>query len=324
MEGMISVIVPVYNVEAYLPACVDSILRQDYANMEIILIDDGSTDGSAQICDLYAEKDKRIKAIHKENGGAASAKNAGLRIASGEYLSFVDSDDYLEPDAYRHMVSILEAHSAEVVQCSFRDVYTDETIDHVVLQERCDFSTQGYLKRYTEDWSCCLLWDKLYRRSLFDGIYFEEGHIVDDEYFTYQGIMNAKKIVHDPYIVYNYRKRISSVTIKPEYRERTIYDKLDYLEKRRTNISRVFPELKDVFDIHYLDMLVWLSRDPYVTIGCLDSIKVKIRSFLKQKGYVHIDFGRKMNLWRILLQNTGKLMQKRNPEPECNRDKLFA
>ena len=99
MEGVISVVVPVYNVADYLPACLDSILSQDYDALEVILIDDGSTDASGAICDDYAARDSRVRVIHQKNGGAAAAKNAGLRAAGGEYLSFVDSDDYLEPGA---------------------------------------------------------------------------------------------------------------------------------------------------------------------------------------------------------------------------------
>ena len=99
MKDVISVIVPVYNVSAYLPECLDSILSQDYEKLEVILIDDGSTDDSGAICDAYAQRDNRIRVIHQKNGGAAAAKNAGLRAATGEYLSFADSDDFLEPGA---------------------------------------------------------------------------------------------------------------------------------------------------------------------------------------------------------------------------------
>ena len=324
MEKKISVIVPVYNVADYLSECLDSILQQDYKNMEIILIDDGSTDLSGSICDIYAEKDTRFNVIHQTNSGAAAAKNAGLRVATGEYLSFVDSDDTVEPGAFRHMVELLEKCSADVVQCCFRDIYTDESINHITLAHFCTFTAQEYLKRYTIDWTSCLLWDKLYRRCLFDGIYFEEGHIVDDEFFTYQGIMKAQKIIHDPTIVYNYRKRLSSVTIRPEYRERTIFDKLDYLEQRRKNVAQRFPELREIFDLHYLDMLVWLSKDAFVTINCLESIKTKISSYMRDKNRIHIDWRRRMNLSRIQYSSSQKLILTRNTEKEIDTNKFFA
>ena len=135
MNQTISVIVPVYNVEAYLPQCVDSILHQDYPDLEVILIDDGSTDHSGEICDRYATADSRIRVIHQKNGGAAAAKNAGLRIAAGEYLSFVDSDDYLEPNVYGFMLETLLDNQADAVQFSFREVFRSRTEEQLLTPE---------------------------------------------------------------------------------------------------------------------------------------------------------------------------------------------
>ena len=124
MKDVISVIVPVYNVSAYLPECLDSILSQDYEKLEVILIDDGSTDDSGAICDAYAQRDNRIRVIHQNNGGAAAAKNAGLRAAAGEYLSFADSDDFLEPGAYAYMMSLLKENGG------YRPVRVSEPVPH--------------------------------------------------------------------------------------------------------------------------------------------------------------------------------------------------
>ena len=195
MDDLISVIMPVYKVEAYLEESIESVLRQDHRELELILIDDGSPDRCGSICDAYAAKDSRVRVIHQKNGGAAAAKNAGLRIATGTWLSFVDSDDYLEPGAYSHMLKLLKLHRADAVQCSFRDVYQNRREDH--LLEPAVLNEHQYLKRFPKDWSCPLLWNKLYRRSLFDGIFFEEGHKIDDEYFTYQGFLNPCKVVLD-------------------------------------------------------------------------------------------------------------------------------
>ena len=111
----VSVIVPVYKVAAYLPRCVDSILAQTWRNLEIILVDDGSPDECGSICDVYAEKDPRIRVIHKENGGLSSARNAGLDTASGEYIGFVDSDDWIEPEMYARMLALMEKYDAKMV-----------------------------------------------------------------------------------------------------------------------------------------------------------------------------------------------------------------
>ena len=194
----------------------------------------------------------------------------------------------------------------------------------MTLADTCVFSNQEYLKRYTTDWTCCLLWDKLYKRAVFDGIFFEEGHIVDDEYFTYQGIMRAVKIVHASQIVYTYRKRRSSVTIRPEYKERTILDKLDYLEKRRANIAKAFPELRNTFDLHYLDMLVWLSRDPYVTTKCLDLIREKINRYLKSTLRVRMDWRRRINLLKIQHTPSDQLLLRKDAVQTVSMEKYFA
>ena len=125
MNQTISVIVPVYNVSQYLPDCIENICAQTYSNLEIILIDDGSTDNSGILCDEYAKKDSRIKVIHQTNSGAASAKNAGLRAVTGEYLAFVDSDDYLELDAYEFMINKMQKHNVDIVRCGFQYVFVD-------------------------------------------------------------------------------------------------------------------------------------------------------------------------------------------------------
>ena len=169
MENVITIIVPVYNVQNYLEACIDSILAQTYQALEIILVDDGSTDSSPAICDRYAQKDSRVRVIHKENGGAASAKNEALKVATGKYLTFVDSDDWIEPDAMAYMQELLELHQAQVVQCCFRDVFVDYSRDRFFLTEFRSFDVMEYLRRFTEDWTCGLHCAKLFYRELFCG-----------------------------------------------------------------------------------------------------------------------------------------------------------
>ena len=283
MQSKISVIVPVYNVEKYIHQAIKSVVNQSYSCLEIILIDDGSTDDSGKICDDYAKLDSRIIVLHQSNAGAAAAKNAGLRVATGEYLAFLDSDDYLEPYAYQYMIKEIERTDADVIQCSFRNVYVNEQENMIILSEKQEFSSTEYLVRFTEDWTCGLLWDKLYKRSLFENIYFEEGHKIDDEFFTYQGIINARKIIHDPKIVYNYRKRKSSVMLSPESKQCIVMDKIDYLTKRRKNVVNIYPELESVFNKHYYNMLIILLKD---TGSSLDSINL-ILSIIK-KEYLKI------------------------------------
>lgn len=282
MNQTISVIVPVYNVASYLPQCVESILSQDYRDLEVILIDDGSTDRSGEICDRYAAADSRVRVIHQKNGGGAAAKNAGLRIASGEYLSFVDSDDYLEPNVYGMMLETLLTHQADAVQFSFREVYRSRTAEQLVAGEVLE--GESYLLLFPKDFTCALLWNKLYRRALFDGVFFEEGHKIDDEYFTYQGFLKPRKVVRDSRIVYNYRKRASSVMRSPESAERLVLDCLDSAAKRRQKILSCLPHLRRAFDENYLDVIWYLSGNVGSTEKTLTALKAALWAYLREGG----------------------------------------
>ena len=282
MNQTISVIVPVFNVAGYLRQCVDSILSQDYGNLEVILIDDGSTDGSGEICDRYAALDSRVRVIHQKNGGAAAAKNAGLRLATGEYLAFADSDDYLEPGAYGFLMKVLLENGADAVQGSFREVYRNRAEEQRISEEILE--GYDYLLRFPKDFSCALLWNKLYRRALFDGVFFEEGHKIDDEYFTYQGFLQPRKVVRADRIVYNYRKRASSVMSSPESAERLVLDCLDSAAKRRQRILDTLPQLREPFDENYLDVIWYLSGNEGSTERTLQALKGSLHSYLREKG----------------------------------------
>ncbi len=319
MNDTISIIIPVYNVELYLRQCLDSVMEQDYRHLEIILIDDGSTDISGVICDQYREKDCRIKVVHQNNMGAAAAKNAGLRIATGKYLSFVDSDDYLEPGAYTHMIKLLNEHSADVVQCSYKNVYRDSCIEQHITENICEYTASQYLKTYTENWKSGLLWDKLYIRSIFDGILFEEGHKIDDEYFTYQGIMNASKIIQDKRIVYNYRKRKSSVMLSFASQNMILMDRIDYLSKRRKNVINRFPELKDIYNEHFVEMMVILSNDKSSSEYSREVIKKHLSAYLKEKNHTKI----KWQLWPAVTRLFLGIHNKKSISPDIKEKEQY-
>lgn len=282
MNDLISVIMPVYNVERYLSQSIESVLNQDYRNLELILIDDGSPDGSGAICDVYAAKDSRVRVIHQENGGAAAAKNAGLKIAAGTYLSFVDSDDYLEPNVYGYMVRTLQEHEADAVQFSFRDVYTNR--EEPQLLTPCVMNGSEYLARFAKDWTCPLLWNKLYKRCLFEGVFFEEGHKIDDEYFTYRGFLNPSRVVYDDVIIYNYRKRASSVMSSPKAGEQRILDCIDSIAKRREMVVARWPQLRRIFDENYLDAIWYLSGNIYSTEKTVAVLKSHLKAYFTKPG----------------------------------------
>lgn len=323
MDEIISVIIPVYNVKEYLPECMESILAQTYSFLEIILVDDGSTDDSDKICDQYAEKDLRVRVFHQKNAGAGAAKNTGLKKATGKYLAFLDSDDYLEPDAMEYMHSILINEDADVVQCCYHDVFLDKIVDNGTITKREVLNQIEYLRLYVSDWTPGLLWDKLYKRKLFDDILFETGHIVDDEFFTYRGIMNASRIVRDPQIVYNYRKRQSSVTMRRDYCERVVMDKLDYLVPRRRRIVNRYPVLKRDFDKHFLYMMLWLAKDPFATYESICRIKKILRSDLCKCIFCGIELQIIIKLLYILFAPTKRIMLARDPVPPVSNTDVY-
>ena len=306
MNKTISVIVPVYNVASYLPQCLESILNQDYEDLQVLLIDDGSTDDSGAICDRFAARDSRIQVIHQKNGGAASAKNAGLRAATGKYLSFVDSDDYLEPDVYGFLVKTLEETRADAVQGAFQEVYRSRREVRPLKPKTLE--GYDYLLRFPKDFSCALLWNKLYRREIYDGVFFEEGHKIDDEYFTYQGFLQPRRVVCTDRVIYNYRKRASSVMASPESAEQRILDCLDSIAKRRQKVRTSVPQLSRAFDENYLDVLWYLSCNPGSTERSLKALKSGLREYLCRLGNRFPPRYLWKGLFRLLTTSTDTLL----------------
>lgn len=217
-QEIISIIVPVYNVESYFPKCIESICNQTYYNLEIILVDDGSTDESGTMCDQYAQKDKRIKVIHKKNGGLADARNVGIEVATGEYLAFVDSDDYIHPQMYEIFYRGIQKNNAQMAVCQFQDVEENEvcfkTLKHKkewIIIESEDEKFKYSLGDYT---TVCftVAWNKLYRAELFKDIRYPYGKIHEDEFTTYKIIELCNKIVYTDEILYYYVQRKDSIT----------------------------------------------------------------------------------------------------------------
>lgn len=265
MDKLVSIVLPVYKVSAYLEDCIRSLMEQDYKNLEIIPVDDGSPDDCGAILDRLAAEDSRVKPIHKQNGGAASARNVGIDAATGEYICFVDSDDLVETNYVSHLVDSAEKEQADISVCGF--FYWSQT-----KLAPCNGETpvgiyedRAYLAQFVKDWSCSLLWNKLYRRDIVGNIRMAEGHRVDDEYFTYQVVMNARKVVvTDPHL-YRYRLRKSSVMQDvAKTNEPIMLDRIGYMIQRYDHIRTAVPELESVFFQDALNNLTryWLhSKD---------------------------------------------------------------
>lgn len=190
---LISVIVPIYKVEAYLRRGIDSILAQDYPNMEVILVDDGSPDNCGKICDEYAKKDTRIRVIHKTNGGVSSARNAGLDVAKGEYISFIDSDDSILPYMYSTMIKVIENNNLDIVTCGVQRIKLGEKIKETYGDGsvRIVDGREALIDCLANDGAA--VWNKVYAKKAIGDVRFPVGRVFEDSVASYLFLANAKK-----------------------------------------------------------------------------------------------------------------------------------
>lgn len=212
---IISVIIPVYNVEQYLKRCVDSVVTQTYKNLEIILVDDGSTDGSGRLCDELALSDSRIKVIHQKNAGLSGARNAGLRDYKGEYVCFIDSDDYVHPEYINFMYKLCINNNCKMAICESLATDKSNYKDTSPLLSDCTvYDSHDLLNDFFGPMHCTIAvaWNKMIHRSALCDILFEPGIIHEDEATTFKYIYNAGKIAYTPNQLYYYYSRESSIT----------------------------------------------------------------------------------------------------------------
>ena len=247
-KPLISIIVPVYNSAKYLPKCLDSIISQTYQNLEIILVNDGSTDNSERIINTYAKKDSRIKTITQKNQGLSGARNTGIKKATGKYLTFIDSDDYIKPKMLEHFVSAINKTSADIVCCSFQEIYpnakttnfnrghkeqvfTAESALHAMLQEN------GFMVSTTM---------KLFPASFFKTIKFPTGMLHEDVGTTYKLIMKASKITFIPYEDYVYVHHNDSI-INTSFNNQK-FDLIKLTDQMCDDIDAKYPNLKNTIN----------------------------------------------------------------------------
>ena len=243
MNDLISIIIPVYNVEQYLNRCIDSLIAQTYHNIEIILVDDGSTDSSSKIVDEYLSKDNRIRVIHKKNGGLSDARNKGIEISKGKYLTFVDSDDYVTKTYVETLYSTIIEYSADISICSYQVKYeTGQTLKKG-KNKKGVYTTEEALKRmlYHKDFDVSA-WAKLYRKELFNGIFFPKGRLFEDAATTYKLIMKSKKISFNLKEEYYYIIRDKSITTNGFSLKKM--DLIISTQEMYNDISSSYPKLK--------------------------------------------------------------------------------
>ena len=275
---LISVIVPVYRVEKYLDRCLRSITEQTYRNLEIILVDDGSPDNSGAICDAWAARDSRIRVIHKENAGAGAARNTGLNVASGDVVSMIDSDDYLEIHMYEHLLSLM-TEDVDIAEC---DICWTE-LDDLKMEDGseaeiriCD-AVDAMRLHIRDEIFCQTPPNKLYRRASIGDIRFPEGNLIDDEFFTYKVIGNAKKLARSSACMYAYRQQPGSAMHKAFSLRRL--QGLEAKQQRLEYLKEHMPELEyeAKFDLFFTAM--------YMMQSCLRSFKGE--ELQQARGYIH-------------------------------------
>lgn len=252
-NDLISIVIPIYNVEKYLKRCVDSVINQTYKNLEIILVDDGSTDNCGKICDEYAKKDKRIKVIHKKNGGLSDARNAGIDVSKGRYLSFIDSDDFVDKRFIGTLYNNLINNDADLSLVKYYSFSKNEDVYETMEDEKITvLSRDEYFNLiYEEPVNSVVAWNKLYKKEIFNEIRYPVGKINEDEAVIHYIIGNISKIVISNLELYYYFQRNDSIMKKDKKnnidRTNFIYDRINYFKENKEEKTDYFYKTIDTF-----------------------------------------------------------------------------
>lgn len=244
-DAKISVIVPVYKVEQVLARCIDSILHQTFRNLEIILVDDGSPDKCGSICDQYQKRDGRIKVIHKCNGGLSDARNAGIEIATGAYIGFVDSDDYIHPRMYELLYGAIKQSGADIAACQRKLVYSSltefEAIPDHVDETICDRENALIDLLTGNNYFYHAAWEKLYRRQCFETIRFPVGELYEDQAVMYRVFDQVNKVAYVDAKLYYWYMRDGSIT-----HQKLTKDIIEYILKHPLEAINYFEDKKEL------------------------------------------------------------------------------
>ena len=259
MSDLISVIIPVYNVEKFLPKCIESVVNQTYVNIEILLIDDGSTDSSGKICDNYAKLDQRITVVHQVNEGVSGARNNGMKLIHGNYVAIIDSDDFLDLRYIEVMYDLIKKEAADIVRCGhfysneegecFGDVIDESYLCRKVLDKKTA------MQMLIEDCEIqSFTWDKLYRRNILEGIEFPAGRYNQDIAIMHRIFDKAEKVVWTNEKLYFYRQREGSILHSRG--EKLNRDQMFAYEQRIDFLQKDYPELKEQMVIRYVNFCI--------------------------------------------------------------------
>lgn len=286
INAKISIVVPVYKTQDYIDRCIKSILEQSYQNFELILVDDGSPDNAGVICDEYARNDNRIKVIHQKNSGQSVARNNALKIATGDYYCFVDSDDYVANNLLERLYSLIAENDADISLVSYRS-FTGEkaelganTVNDIISYSNTDMIKNIHM---VKDELYVVMWGKLFKKELFDGISFPEGRICEDLHVLYRIYDKAKvSVFSDEKLYYYYRGNVSSSTYSIN---KKFYDDVFWvLEQEIDYIDDKHPELSDYPRRTYMYWIVDLCKKTggLISFGKMRSLYLKYRQLYRE------------------------------------------
>ena len=278
MSDLVSVVIPVYNVQEYIEKCINSLINQTYSNIELILVDDGSIDNSGNICDNWSNKDSRIKVIHKENGGLSSARNEGLKYVNGQYVMFVDSDDYISTNAIKEMISVIQSKNADIVISNRIHFYDDGTEivkykqlnDIFIMNSEQAIKEMNYNRCFDMSAHC-----KLYKSSLFKNIKFPIGKLSEDMFVMYKIFDKADIIIYFPKPLYYYYQRSGSISKTPKLN----YDYVQAFKEQMEYIRERYPSLINLTNATYALSHMTIYNAVIVNGGRIE--KEKLNSFRK-------------------------------------------
>lgn len=284
---ILSIIIPVYNVKQYLESTLENVLNQKFRDFELILVDDGSTDGSGKICDRFADADNRVIVIHQKNAGVSAARNAGVASAKGEYIGFVDSDDLIEPAMFETLIDVALRNEAYVVQCRHNRLESVQEVEFTGQERLIDgktFVREIFTHKGGEYTNQVALWSKIYRKEMFENVHFPEGRTYEDEQETYKLCLFAKKIVMIPDEFYHYVKRENSIITgisakKMLDKQYALMDRLNYLPKYIPELEEVCVKKFCNFSEHILCQL--FDNNEY------DAINSASKNLLSQKTEIN-------------------------------------
>ena len=289
-EPLISIIIPVYNIMDCLERCVDSCRNQTYSKIEILLIDDGSTDGTSKLCDRLKEKDERIRVFHKENGGSSSARNLGIRMARGDYLGFVDSDDFISEDMYELLLDAINTYQVPIAQVS-RDEIDEkgEKLPDVCIPPEKPFlcESREFMKELLLHRGDCSFCTKLIKKELLEGKEFPEGKLNEDFYLLLQLLKEVKGIYILPKQCYHVFYRIGSNTRKKDKNEfsRVFMDIVENADVAEKIVDTQYPELKEVcIRFGLVQRLDYLLHIPVGQMIKGNEFYQKVKKYLRSHG----------------------------------------